>query len=205
MENEIEYVSGMGKKSKVPPEIKKWSWGAFLLNWIWGIGNSTYIALLMFVPLVNIVMIFVLGAKGNEWAWKNRTWRNIEHFRSVQKKWAISGLLFWAIFIPVMISTITGVMRNSDAYQLSFKAIQNNTEIIELLGTPLSAGFFITGSVQTSGPEGRAALQYSIKGPKGKGEAYVYANKSMGKWALHQLAVEISKSNKTIEIVKATE
>jgi len=63
MSQEQEYVSGLGKDSVVPPEIKGWNWGAFLLNWIWGIGNSTYIALLMFVPLVNIFMFLFLVLK----------------------------------------------------------------------------------------------------------------------------------------------
>ena len=58
--NQQQYTSGLGKQSVVPPEVKGWNWGAFLLNWIWGIGNSTYIALLMFVPLVNIFMFFIL-------------------------------------------------------------------------------------------------------------------------------------------------
>ena len=83
--NQQQYTSGLGKQSVVPPEVKGWNWGAFLLNWIWGIGNSTYIALLMFVPLVNIFMFFILGVKGNEWAWKNRTWRDVEHFKQTQK------------------------------------------------------------------------------------------------------------------------
>lgn len=26
-------------------DIQGWIWGAFLLSWIWGIGNNTYIAL----------------------------------------------------------------------------------------------------------------------------------------------------------------
>ena len=30
----------------IPPEIDRWNWGAFLLNWIWGVGNNTFIALL---------------------------------------------------------------------------------------------------------------------------------------------------------------
>src|SRR6516162_11951094 len=34
----------------IPAEIKRWNWGAFLLNWIWGIGNQTYIALLALIP-----------------------------------------------------------------------------------------------------------------------------------------------------------
>src|SRR5215813_2581633 len=62
----VDNTSGQGERAIVPPEIRGWNWGAFLLNWIWGICNDTYIALLMFVPLVNVVMIFVLGAKGSE-------------------------------------------------------------------------------------------------------------------------------------------
>ena len=62
----------LNQPAEIPPELDRWNWGAFFLNWIWGIGNSTYIALLMFVPLVNIVMIFVLGAKGSRWAWLRR-------------------------------------------------------------------------------------------------------------------------------------
>jgi len=64
-----QYISGQGKNSVIPPEIKGWNWGAFFLNALWGIGNSTYIALLMFVPFVNFIMPFVLAIKGNQWAW----------------------------------------------------------------------------------------------------------------------------------------
>ena len=55
----------------IPAEIDGWNWGAFLLNWIWGIGNNTFIALQTFIPVVGLVMPFVLGAKGNRWAWRH--------------------------------------------------------------------------------------------------------------------------------------
>jgi hypothetical protein len=77
----LENTSGQGKSASIPAEIDRWNWGAFLLNWIWGIGNNTYIALLMFVPFVNMVMLFVLGFKGSAWAWRNKRWG--EH-RAVQ-------------------------------------------------------------------------------------------------------------------------
>lgn len=64
----MENTSGGGSNAMVPPEIDRWNWGAFLLTWIWGVGNNTFIALLMFVPFVNIVMWFVLGARGSAWA-----------------------------------------------------------------------------------------------------------------------------------------
>ena len=72
-------------------EIKGWNWGAFLLGWIWGLGNRTYIALLGLIPGVNIVMAFILGAKGNQWAWKNRNWESMEHFKQAQKIWSTFG------------------------------------------------------------------------------------------------------------------
>ena len=61
-------TSGQGKGTELPDELKGLNWGAFLLNWIWGLGNRTYIALLALIPLVNFVMMFVLLFKGNKWA-----------------------------------------------------------------------------------------------------------------------------------------
>ncbi|MCK5641018.1 MAG: hypothetical protein KAJ19_09485, partial [Gammaproteobacteria bacterium] len=61
----MENTSGQGELAEIPPEISGWNWGAFLLSWIWGIGNSVWIALLCLIPCVGFVMAFVLGAKGN--------------------------------------------------------------------------------------------------------------------------------------------
>lgn len=107
----MENTSGQGKLAIVPAEIKGWSWGAFLMNWIWGLGNGTYIALLMFVPFVNLVMFFVLGAKGNEWAWRNKKWDSVEHFQAVQKKWAIAGLII--LVAGVLLGAVSGMMAPS--------------------------------------------------------------------------------------------
>ena len=69
----------------------RWNWGAFLMNWIWGLGNRTYIALLCLIPGVNLVMIFVLGARGSQWAWKNGKWESPEQFRRIQGLWSAFG------------------------------------------------------------------------------------------------------------------
>ena len=45
-------------------------------------------------------MAFVLGAKGNEWAWKNNTWASIEHFKKTQSTWAKWGMgIYIALFV----------------------------------------------------------------------------------------------------------
>jgi len=197
---EIIIESGRGKNSEVPSEIKRWNWGAFLFNWIWGIGNSTYIALLMFLPIANMVMPFVLGAKGNQWAWQNRTWRDVDHFKKTQKKWAISGLLFYLVFIPLFMMPLMGMMKG-EAYDLSLVNIQANEEVMSLIGEPMKPGYFVTGSVSTSGPKGQASLQYSISGPNGKATAIVYAFKELGEWKLHQVVVLDKQNQKQIHVV----
>jgi hypothetical protein len=99
--------SGLGKDAVVPAEIMKWNWGAFFFNWIWGLGNKTYIALLALIPILNVVMMFVLGVKGSEWAWRNDKWESIEHFQRVQKSWAHWGVgLFIAAFVLIIIANM---------------------------------------------------------------------------------------------------
>ena len=96
-------TSGQGSSAVVPEEVKGWSWGAFFLTWIWGIGNSVWLALLVFVPFVNWVMPFVLGVKGREWAWQAKHWDSVEQFNKTQKTWGIVGLITAIIGIVIMI------------------------------------------------------------------------------------------------------
>jgi hypothetical protein len=105
----MENTSGQGKLAVVPAEIHGWNWGAFFLNWIWGIGNKTYIALLSLVPLVNFVMMFILGARGNEWAWQNRRWDSIEQFQKVQGKWTAWG---FGVFLTIFGITLASIVIN---------------------------------------------------------------------------------------------
>jgi tetrahydromethanopterin S-methyltransferase subunit B len=93
--------------SNLPVEAKRWNWGAFLMNWIWGLGNGTYIALLCLIPVVNLVMIFILGARGGQWAWKNKQWANIEHFTRVQGLWTAFG---FGMLIGCMIMLIVFII-----------------------------------------------------------------------------------------------
>lgn len=85
----------------LPDGVKGWSWGAFLLNWIWAIGNKTWIGLLALVPYLGFIMAIVLGIKGREWAWKNKQWDSLEHFNRVQKKWS-----FWGVLLVVGLAGI---------------------------------------------------------------------------------------------------
>lgn len=195
-------TSGSGPNAVVPPEIDRWNWGAFLLTWIWGIGNSTFIALLMFVPFVNLVMWFVLGARGSAWAWQNRYWDGVDDFKRTQRKWAMWGAVasaFAVVFAAGIIVTVMSAMKNSAAYKLAVAELQGNPEVTQILGTPIVTGFPM-GNIQVSGPEGKASLSFKAQGPKGKGIVYVRAVEAMGQWHVDQAIFEDASSKRRIDL-----
>ena len=101
-----ENTSGQGESAAVPEEVKGWNWGAFVLTWIWGIFNSVWIAFLCFIPFFCLVWAFVLGVKGNEWAWRNKKWDSIEHFKNTQRSWDIAGIIIFAISMVALVVII---------------------------------------------------------------------------------------------------
>lgn len=193
-------TSGQGPQSIVPLEIRGWNWGAFLLNWIWGIGNGTFIALLTFVPLVGFVMPFVLGAKGNEWAWRNRVWRDVEHFKSTQRKWGWAGLAIVVLVIPSCIGIPLLSMKHSDAYAMSLQLVRSNAEAIAELGQPMDPGLFVTGSISKDLSGGKAELHYSLNGPKASGEVFVDAVQQGGVWHLREVTLDVAADGKHIDV-----
>lgn len=91
-----------------PEELKRFNWGAFLLNWIWGLWHKKYITLLYFVaciiPVLGPLAISIwFGVAGNRWAWKSKNWESIEQFNEIQRNW----VKLWFILVVLgMIFTI---------------------------------------------------------------------------------------------------
>jgi hypothetical protein len=178
--------------AEIPPELDRWNWGAFLLNWIWGIGNSVFIALLALIPLVNIVMMFVLGAKGSRWAWQKRAWRDAEHFRRTQRGWAIAGVIVWVLVIgsaASMVVTIPMIIKSTGAYQLTMETARADERVREALGENFDAGFWVGGSVQVKNGIGDASLSIPVSGSKASGKIISEAGSRGGVWTLSLLYV----------------
>ncbi|MBA4418402.1 MAG: hypothetical protein C0392_10915 [Syntrophus sp. (in: bacteria)] len=188
----------------VPAEIDRWNWGAFLLNWIWGIGNNTFIALLMFVPFVNFVMVFVLGVKGSSWAWRNKRWESVEHFKAIQRKWVKWSLIVYAsliVFSVGLFFVIAASFKSSDAFKLSLARLESSQVASQVIGKPMSTGIPM-GSVEVSGPSGRASLSFSVNGPKGKGTVFMEATKDLGQWQINRIVLEQDDTGRRIDLNK---
>jgi cytochrome oxidase complex assembly protein 1 len=192
---QIENTSGQGERAVVPPDIKRWNWGAFLLNWIWGIGNDTYIALLCFVPVVNIVMPFVLGAKGSEWAWRNKRWRDVAHFRRVQRIWAIVGAALLGVgiaFFALFFTLFFVLFGRSEAYRTAVAELKASPTAISELGTPITAGF-PSGNIRINNDTGSARLSFSASGPKATGTVFVTETLRNGHWVITSMQLQLKE------------
>lgn len=100
----------------IQKEIMRWNWGAFLLGWIWALGNKLWIWLpiglaanaIALIPSPNnktvwismicqaVISVF-LGVKGSEWAWKSKKWGSIERFKKTQDRWRKWGIVATAV------------------------------------------------------------------------------------------------------------
>lgn len=191
----------------IPAEIDRWNWGAFLLNWIWGVGNNTYIALLTLVPFVGIlIMPFVLGAKGSGWAWRNGRWDSVEHFRRVQRRWAIWGAVIWIgafVFFGGAFGGAFYGLKHSEAYQLGVSTLQASTVATAVLGSPITTGMPF-GKISYNGPSGRADLSFSTSGPKAAGVVFLEAIKKGGVWSITRLTLKVNGREGVIDLVDRT-
>ena len=95
---------------KIPPDIKRWNWAAFLMPAVWGLFSGVpFTALLFaaaFLPSTAQLLIMIgaslfLGFKGNELAWRGKKWRSVEHFNSFQQQWTS-----WSIRLSAAIGAI---------------------------------------------------------------------------------------------------
>jgi hypothetical protein len=101
------------REPQVPPEVKKWNWGAFALNWIWGCGNGAYLALICLIPVFGwFIWPFVCGARGNIWAWKSGKFKDLDTFLTAQRTWNTAGFVFFWVYVALIILEVIVIALN---------------------------------------------------------------------------------------------
>ncbi|NQU97329.1 MAG: zinc ribbon domain-containing protein [Chloroflexi bacterium] len=112
------------RDAALPGELRGWNWGAFLLDFAWGLGNRVWpaaaagvLAWLLFLvtPMPAQYLMFVvlmgtkvlLGLKGNEWAWRSRQWESARQFKLIQRMWMNWGTIIVIIVILIVMWTRT--------------------------------------------------------------------------------------------------
>ncbi len=127
--------------------------------------------------------------------WWSRNW-----------KWVVPvGCLLPLLVVGGCIASIfmvaTTAMKSSDVYKDALVKAQENPAVVEALGSPITAGYFTNGSINSSGPTGEAAFSIPLSGPKGKGTIQLEAKKSGGEWTYSALVVDIANPKQRIDLM----
>lgn len=94
-------------------------------------------------------------------------------------------------FVAFIVIVVFGSMRSATPYQEPLALAQSDSRVIQALGSPVKAGYFFSGSINTKNRDGDANLSIPLHGPKGGGILEVRATKSAGKWTYQVMQVEV--------------
>jgi cytochrome oxidase complex assembly protein 1 len=94
-------------------------------------------------------------------------------------------------FIGFIVIVVFGSIRSSTPYKESVALAQSDSRVTEALGTPVKAGYFCSGQINTNNNSGDANLSIPLHGPKGGGILEVKATKSGGTWTYQVMKVDV--------------
>lgn len=104
----------------------------------------------------------------------------------------LMGLLLVVVFV---------IIGNSDVCKMAFAKAESNPVVRQRLGEPIKRGFFISGSIQVSGPSGHADVAVPVSGPRGKATVYAVAQKSAGLWKFETLEIEFDDTTSRVDLL----
>ena len=120
-------------------------------------------------------------------------------------KWVVlgcSGLILLVVLgVAGVVSLVMGSLKQSDAYKEALAAVRSNPAAVEALGEPIEPGFFLSGSVNVTGPAGEAVLSIPLHGPRGKGTLYLEATKRAGRWEYSLLELAVAGKEERIGLL----
>jgi hypothetical protein len=88
------------------------------------------------------------------------------------------------------------MIQSSGAYLGAIAQVNASSEVDEALGTPVTPGMGMTGSVKQQNQDGSADFSVPIEGTKGKGTLRVVASSQNGEWSYTTVLVTTADGKK---------
>lgn len=95
---------------------------------------------------------------------------------------------------------VTKVIQSSGAYVGAIAMVNSNSQVDDVLGTPVTPGLGMSGSVNEKGSGGEADFTVPVEGTRAKGSMHVVATRRNGQWSY--TTIEITAGAKTINVLE---
>ena len=120
-------------------------------------------------------------------------------------KWVALGcgglVVLGALAAAAILLVVLGAVKQSDVYREAVDRARSHPDVVTALGEPVEPGWFVSGSVNVSGPSGEASLAIPLEGPAGEGTLYVEATKEAGTWRYQTLEVAVEGGGPRIDLL----
>ena len=113
----------------------------------------------------------------------------------------IVPMMCCGVFGAVAYFGASKMIQGSPVFLSAMVKANANAEVEATLGTPLSPGFGINGSMKEENGKGMADFSMPVEGPKGKGTLVVKARGNGGDWDYETLVIEAG--GKRIDLLAA--
>jgi len=126
-----------------------------------------------------------MGAPAQQPGWFSRNW-----------KWLLAlgcllPMMCCGIFGAVTYFGVSKVIKGTPVFAEAIEKANRNPEVTAALGSPVTPGTMLSGSVENSGNSGSAEFTIPLKGPKGEGSLEVHATMKGGKWTFDWLVANV--------------
>lgn len=113
-------------------------------------------------------------------------------------------LLLVVLFISVILGAVFGMMKSSEPYKYAVATASHDARVSEQLGTPITPGWYASGSIHLNNDSGDAEMTIPLNGTRRHGTVYVEARKSDGVWRYQRLEVEIEGVPNRVNLLPGT-
>lgn len=128
--------------------------------------------------------------------------QSAESWWSHNWKWVVPvGCLAPVLLLLLVVATAFSFMKRSTPYTQALDSARVDCGVQQALGTPVEAGWMVSGSVNVSGPSGHAELAIPLQGSRAKGTLYVTATKAAGQWRFDLLQVGVEGRGERIDLL----
>lgn len=115
----------------------------------------------------------------------------------------LSVLVLAVACIILAVYLLFSSFRDSEVGREALARARASQQLTEALGTPIEAGWFVTGSIKYDQTIGRAELSIPLSGPKGKGTLRFKADKINRAWSFSRLVVEL-EDGRRFDLLRGT-
>lgn len=131
-------------------------------------------------------------------SWWSRNW-----------KWVVPvgclGMVLLAVLaVGALVFAVTGGIKSSEVFQMGLERTRSSPAAVAALGEPIEPGWWVSGSIEVTGPSGEARLAAPVSGSTGEGKLYLEGTKTAGAWRLTLLVLETQETGERIDLLEET-